>query len=91
MNKGQDLREIAEVILQEVGAIGCCDMHSDFHYLKPAIDKNQIYANATNNLKKQYPEQTDYKAFHEQINRVLEEIPATSADECPYCQKLLNE
>lgn len=86
-----ELYRIAEEILMSLGVIGCCEMHEDFHYQKDAIDESRIYAMATEELKKNYPSQTDFKEFHRQIHRVLQETPATSAEQCQYCEKLWKE
>lgn len=86
-----ELYRMAEKILMSLGIIGCCDMHEDFHYQKKIIDESHIYAMTTEELKKNYPLQTDFKEFHRQIHRVLQETPATSAKQCPYCEKLWKE
>lgn len=86
-----ELRKMAEEILIELGIVACCEMHEDFRYHESRIDESRIYAMATEELKKKYPTQKDYKAFHQQIHHILQETPATSADACPYCQKLWDE
>lgn len=85
------LRNIAYKILMESGIIACCDAHEDFQYRKMEIDEPQIYAMATRQLKKLYPEEINTTLFCEQIHCILEETPATSADQCLFCQKALDE
>lgn len=86
-----ELFQIAEKILMKFGVIACCDIHEDFRYQNIIIDESHIYAMATEELKKQYPAQKNFKEFHRQIHRVLQETPATSAEQCPYCEKLWKE
>lgn len=82
---------VVEKILMELGIIACCEMHEDFHYKKNTIDESHIYAMATEKLKNQYPTKKDFKEFHKQIHRILQETPATSAKQCPYCEKFWEE
>lgn len=91
LDNAERLRNIAYKILMESGIIACCDAHEDFQYRKMKIDEPQIYAMATKQLKKLYPEETNTTLFCEQIHYILEEIPATSAEQCPFCQKVLDE
>ena len=87
LDNAERLRNIAYKILMESGIIA----HEDFQYRKMKIDEPQIYAMATKQLKKLYPEETNTTLFCEQIHYILEEIPATSAEQCPFCQKVLDE
>lgn len=91
MEHEDELYRVAEDILMSLGIIDCCEMHEDFHYQKKIMDEPRIYAMATEELKKHYPVQEDFKEFHRQIHRVLQETPATSAEQCPYCEKLWKE
>ena len=91
MAYGDELHRIAEKILRTLGIIDYCEMHEDFQYQKSLMDESRIYAMATEELKKTYPDQRDFKEFHRQIHRILEETPATSVQQCPYCEKLWNE
>lgn len=86
MAKEEYYHDLAEEILLRLNVIGRCEMHSDFLYRNFVND-----AQATSMLKKEHPEDNDYKLFHDQIKKILDGIYATSADECPYCQKMWEE
>lgn len=91
MAKEEYYHDLAEEILLRLKVIGRCEMHSDFLYQNFVIDEQEKYAQATSILKKEHPEDNDYKLFHAQIKKILDGIYATSADECPYCQKMWEE
>ena len=77
---------IAKKILLKMGEISLCKYHSDesFFYRTYCMDEDQIYSRATIILKQQYPEYLDFKEFHDQVNKVLENS-AISPNDCPSC------
>lgn len=87
----EKMHRIAEDILMSLGFIDCCEIHEDFHYCPGPMNEPRIYAAATKKLQEIYPELTDFKEFHEQIRRILQETVATGVEQCPYCEKIRKE
>ena len=81
--------QIAKEILLEIGEISHCTFHSDemFVYRTENLEESQIYAIATEILKKKYPENKNFTEFHSQIARVLNDA-ALSRDDCPVCREI---
>lgn len=66
-----------------------CDVHEHAGYYCDMDDRDEVYAIATDELKKQYHDMTDFKFFHKCIDEILEN--AYIDDKCPFCEKAYNE
>lgn len=91
IEKNEEYRKITFDILIEIGAIKTCDFHDDFYFVAYSVDKKEIYARATDKLKKQKGEENiDFKLFHSLIDEILSEA-ADGPDGCPYCSKFYKD
>ena len=87
--KTEEYRANAYEILLEIGVIKTCEFHDDY-YVTYEMDSSQIYAIATAAFKQKCSDEIDFNLFQSQIKEILD-YASTSADDCPYCEKMAKE
>ena len=87
----EQYEQVAKDILKTIGAIIVCDIHEDRNWYTAGnyMDEQEVYAIATGELKRQYPDMNDFTLFHEKIKNILDD--ASIDDKCPFCEKAYNE
>lgn len=84
-----DYYQKAKDILLELNEISLCKYHPDemFFYRKQRILDETTYAVATDRFKVKYPNDKNYKKFHAQLKKVLNDA-ALSQEDCPICRRI---
>lgn len=77
----EEMYDCAKKILLEMGAIKECFCGKIF-YETYKYDEQNIYAIATKKLKEKFGEQYEYKTYHEQINKVLNDAQDGNNCDC---------
>lgn len=85
LEKEEEYKEIVKETLIKIGALKTCACGA-LTYETGSIETQQIYGSVINYIKKEYPENDDYKLIQQLINLELKE--AHLENDCPYCNNI---
>lgn len=88
LEKEEEYKEIVKEILIKIGALKTCACGT-LTYETGSMETQQIYGSVINYIKKECPENDDYKLIQHFIDLELKE--AHLENDCQYCNNIYND